>query len=194
MQSFKWPHPATVIALVALFVALAGTSYAALALPRGSVTSYHVRDRSLLASDFRQGQLSSLPATLPSGRSLSGTYFVGGGSATGNVLAAGHISFALRLRSAPVAHFVRQGESAPSACPGSVFAPAAARGHLCIYEGGYSQASVRDVRDPAAIGSFRNPAAVDTGARVRPYGAGIVVLASAGGTFYSAGTWAVRAP
>jgi hypothetical protein len=55
------------IALTALFVALGGSSYAALSLPRGSVgttqlragavTSAKVRDGSLLSRDFRRGQL-----------------------------------------------------------------------------------------------------------------------------------------
>jgi Collagen triple helix repeat (20 copies) len=55
------------IALAALFVALGGSSYAALSLPRGSVgttqlragavTSAKVRDGSLLSRDFKRGQL-----------------------------------------------------------------------------------------------------------------------------------------
>jgi hypothetical protein len=49
------PSPAIVIAMIALFAALAGTSYAALA--RNSVTSIQVKDRSLLAKDFKSGQL-----------------------------------------------------------------------------------------------------------------------------------------
>jgi hypothetical protein len=49
------PSPAIVIAMIALFAALAGTSYAALA--RNSVTTVQVKDRSLLAKDFKSGQL-----------------------------------------------------------------------------------------------------------------------------------------
>lgn len=55
------------IGLLALFVALSGTSYAAVTLPRNSVgtaqlkanavTSAKVKDRSLLAKDFKAGQL-----------------------------------------------------------------------------------------------------------------------------------------
>jgi len=55
------------IALAALFIALGGTSYAAVAIPRnsvgatqlrtGAVTSAKVKDRSLLAKDFKAGQL-----------------------------------------------------------------------------------------------------------------------------------------
>ena len=49
------PSPAIVIAMIALFAALAGTSYAALA--RNSVGTLQVKDRSLLAKDFKTGQL-----------------------------------------------------------------------------------------------------------------------------------------
>jgi Collagen triple helix repeat (20 copies) len=61
------PRPSTAIALVALVVALGGTSYAATVLPAGSVgtaqlkngavTSKKVKDGSLLARDFASGQL-----------------------------------------------------------------------------------------------------------------------------------------
>ncbi len=62
------------IALLALFVALGGTSYAALALPansvgtkqlrNGAVTAAKVRKGSLLAKDFRAGQLPRGPRGL----------------------------------------------------------------------------------------------------------------------------------
>jgi hypothetical protein len=61
------PSPAMVVACIALAVALGGTSYAAIKLPKNSVgtrqlkknavTSPKVKDRSLLARDFRPGQL-----------------------------------------------------------------------------------------------------------------------------------------
>ena len=50
--------PGLVLAAIALAVALGGTGYAAVnALPRNSVTSVQVKDRSLLAKDFKLGQL-----------------------------------------------------------------------------------------------------------------------------------------
>lgn len=45
------------VGYLALFIALGGTSYAALKLPAGSVTSREVKNRSLLAVDFKRGQL-----------------------------------------------------------------------------------------------------------------------------------------
>src|SRR3954469_23386840 len=63
----KWfkrlPSPSMVIACFALLVVLGGTSYAAVqALPRNSVTSVQVRDHSLLARDFKAGQIPRGPA------------------------------------------------------------------------------------------------------------------------------------
>jgi hypothetical protein len=69
------PSPAMLVALVALFVALGGTGYAALSLPKnsvgsaqlqkGAVTSNKVKDHSLLAKDFHSGQLPQGPRAHP---------------------------------------------------------------------------------------------------------------------------------
>lgn len=48
---------ANLTATVALVIALGGTSYAAIKLPKNSVTSTQVKDRSLLKKDFKAGQL-----------------------------------------------------------------------------------------------------------------------------------------
>jgi hypothetical protein len=64
------PSPAMLVALLALFVALGGSSYAALQIPRGSVgtkqlkngavTSPKVKNNSLLVRDFKASQRSQL--------------------------------------------------------------------------------------------------------------------------------------
>src|SRR3954471_4455337 len=61
------PSPAMVVALVALFVAMGGTSYAAFKLPKNSVGSKQIKanavnsgkvaNGSLLKRDFKAGQL-----------------------------------------------------------------------------------------------------------------------------------------
>jgi hypothetical protein len=81
LRSIRLPSPAMLVAFVALLIALAGTSYAALALPANSVgtrqlknkavtkaklrnnavTSIKVKDRSLLRKDFKSGQLPQGP-------------------------------------------------------------------------------------------------------------------------------------
>jgi hypothetical protein len=98
------PSSSMLVALLALFVALGGSSYAALQLPRGSVgtkqlkkgavTSQKVRNNSLFVRDFRMSQRSQLrgpegphgpqgpagpvgpqgPATGPAGGALAGNY------------------------------------------------------------------------------------------------------------------------
>ena len=63
----KAPSPALVISLIALFVALGGTTYAATSLPQNSVGTKQLRknavvsskakNHSLLGADFKAGQL-----------------------------------------------------------------------------------------------------------------------------------------
>lgn len=67
LRSARLPRPSTVIACIALAVALGGTGYAAVVLPAGSVgtaqlkdgavVSSKVKDGSLRARDFARGQL-----------------------------------------------------------------------------------------------------------------------------------------
>jgi hypothetical protein len=104
---FRTPSPAMLIALAALFVALGGSSYAAITLSNNSVRSKHIKNgevkradiaknavtsakvanASLLAVDFKAGQLPAGPkgdkgdkgdagtiAGTPAGGALSGTY------------------------------------------------------------------------------------------------------------------------
>src|SRR5438034_384019 len=61
------PSPAMVVALIGLFVALGGSSYAAVrtVLPKNSVGSAQVVNHSLLKLDFKTGQLPQGPAGLP---------------------------------------------------------------------------------------------------------------------------------
>ena len=70
-KHFRRPSPAMVIASLALIVALGGTSYAAIKLPANSVgtkqlkknavTGAKVKNGSLLAGDFKSGQLPAGP-------------------------------------------------------------------------------------------------------------------------------------
>ena len=46
-----------VVATLALFLALGGGAYAAVKLPKNSVTSVQVKNGSLTAKDFKKGQL-----------------------------------------------------------------------------------------------------------------------------------------
>src|SRR3954453_324625 len=53
------PSFPTVISLIALFVALGGTSYAVSKLPRNSVGSAQVKPNALTGGDIRNGSLAS---------------------------------------------------------------------------------------------------------------------------------------
>ncbi|MFM9127484.1 MAG: hypothetical protein ACKOTA_08005, partial [Solirubrobacterales bacterium] len=53
----KHLNPAMVVALIALFVALSGASYAAVQLPRNSVGSKQIRDNAVVSSKVRNGSL-----------------------------------------------------------------------------------------------------------------------------------------
>ena len=67
---------ANVMATIAVFIALGGGAYAVTQLPRNSVTTVQVKNGSLLARDFRKGQLKAGPAGAagPQGlRGLAGT-------------------------------------------------------------------------------------------------------------------------
>jgi hypothetical protein len=65
------PTPGTVIATIALLVALGGTGYAATLLPANSVGTAQVIDNSLLTKDFKAGQL---PAGKPGPAGPSNAY------------------------------------------------------------------------------------------------------------------------
>jgi|SRR5436190_19703480 len=78
------PSPAMVIACLALLLVLGGTGYAASqALPRNSVTSVQVKDHSLLARDFKSGQIPRGPAGPPGPAGPAGPAGPGGSSGAG---------------------------------------------------------------------------------------------------------------
>jgi hypothetical protein len=84
MKNIRRPSPALVIAVIALFVALGGTGYAAIALPKNSVgkkqikknavTSKKVKNGSLKAADLKAGVIPSGFSGSAAGGDLAGTY------------------------------------------------------------------------------------------------------------------------
>ena len=193
-----------VVSVIALFVALGGSSYAALQLPRNSVgthqlragavhnidlanrsvTGAKVRNGTLTESDFAKGLQIPFPPTLPSGDTLYGNYSAGGQAAGANAYATDSISFGYVLAQRPTAHLVKKGDPPPAACPGNVTAPAALPGHLCVYESLAANAGTRTIAD-----STQN--LTDA---ANWYGAHINLFSAAAGAFDSAGTWAMTAP
>jgi hypothetical protein len=187
---------ANIVATIALFLALVGTGYAALTITgknvrnnsltgkdvrNSSLTTRDVKNRSLLSRDFKAGQLPAEPGeALPSGATLRGTYAASGTAATAGVVVRDAPSFALRVPADWTSHVILSGATAPATCPGTVNAPEAQAGHLCVYEGfGNNRALVVD-------------AAADTGSTSFGWIAQIASVAA--GSFQSRGTWAITAP
>jgi hypothetical protein len=88
------PQPALVISLVALFVALGGTSYAAIAVTgenvkNGSLSGIDIKDGSLRSTDVRNGSLTAGDLSATTIASLRGSGPAGATGATGARGAAG---------------------------------------------------------------------------------------------------------
>jgi hypothetical protein len=184
-----------VVGYVALFIALGGTSYAAIKLPANSVGTRQVRDGSLRGQDLAPGTVrrglrgpagpaGSLADGLPSGKTLRGRFEAGdasGPNAVGQVASEG-ISFGAQLATAPPRTIVMS-PPGPAQCPGTVADPRAAPGHFCIYVGDRTGISTVDtlIDDGKVGGTTRQ-------------GAGVVVVSNTTATFGARGSWAVTAP
>jgi hypothetical protein len=128
------------------------------------------------------GPTGALGTQLTSGKTETGVYFAEGTATTIADLAAASISFPVPLASAPTPVLVSSGPTAN--CQGSASNPAAAPGYLCVYVGTSTNIAVSGIYDP--FGGNAGTASA--------YGAGIVIDSAGSGNFYSDGTWAVTAP
>jgi hypothetical protein len=201
---------ANVVAVVALFIALGGTGYAALKLPKnsvgtkqlknGAVTARKVKAHTLLARDFKRGQLPAGPqgpkgdkgdpgaitGTLPSGVTLKGrwgTELSNGSGGAQRIETA--ISFGVQLASAPTPHYIGVGAPIPPGCSGNVGAPGASPGNLCVF------ASFEANITPGSGTTFN---ATGNDGQADPFGAGVAGTATTAASTRFGGTWAVTAP
>ena len=191
---------AVVTSTLALMIALGGTSYAAVKigtkqLKNNAVTSAKVKNGSLLSDDFKAGQTPAGPvgpvgpagpllATLPAGKSLTGSFAVGGKAPAANDKAFTEISFAFPLSTPAAISVVPDGGASTTACPGNVAAPRSTPGWLCIYEG------FRE-GNPGPVGAFSNVTGeVDLSSL---HGATLWVASTAANTYDVSGTWSVTA-
>lgn len=193
---------ANVMATTAMFIALGGSSYAAITLPRNSVGSNQirksavgtseVRNRSLRFSDFRasdlvrfqgpkgdKGDPGPLQSALPAGVTVRGRYVARFTAGAGAELGGADISFGFALTAKPVPHFVARGAVPPVECPGNATSPQAIAGHLCVYEGTATNRQDVGITDVAS----------DPGTET--FGAGIIFNSSAAGQSVTSGSWAV---
>ena len=60
MRKIRFPSPAMVVSLVALFVALGGAGYAAVTLPRASVGSAQIRSGAVTETKIANGAVPEL--------------------------------------------------------------------------------------------------------------------------------------
>lgn len=213
------PSPAMVVACIALGVALGGTSVAAIqALPKNSVgtkqlkknavISSKVKNRSLLAVDFKAGQLPQgpkgdkgdkgdpgqagppgpFPDPLTAGRTIRGNFILADtGGEAGRVIV-DHVAFVFRLPSPPIPHYIRVGDPIPAECAGgNVADPQASAGHLCVYEAFAQNVSAgRGLCDPEVGGcTFADP--------TNREGTAIYAFSAAGGQALVNGSWAATA-
>ena len=188
----------SVIACIALFLALGGgTAFAAKHYLLTSTRQIKPSVRKALrgargttgatgitGDTGNTGPAGPLLSVLPSGRTETGVFNAAAttsGDGVGDI-ASSAISFAIPLASAPTPTIVQAGTTA--GCQGSVTAPTAAPGALCIYVG--SQANVAQI--------FAESPYTALGGTASQYGAAVVLDSEAPGNFYSTGTWAVTAP
>lgn len=202
---------ANVVGYVALFIALGGTSYAAIKLPANSVgtrqvknsaiTSAKVRNGTLRPQDFASGTArrgvrgpegppgpaGGVAGTLPSGKTLRGRWSVAGGNPDGAAgdIVSDSLSFGAQLPSAPTRVFVFGASPGGAQCPGTADAPEAAAGILCIYV--EYQVNLNN--------AIETIIATTTGVTSRQ-GAEIYIVnqAATPGGFGARGSWAVTAP
>ena len=128
-----------------------------------------------------QGPAGPFPDALPAGKTLRGVFAISGTAAAANDTADTAQTFAFALAGAPVVHVIAANSTAPAECPGSVTAPAAANGHLCIYEAQRSAAV-------ASLATFDSAGGTNTASK---YGFFLRATANGAGAVKSIGSWAV---
>jgi len=196
------------IALLALFLALGGTSFAAASLISGKQIKPHTIAKNRLTNSAIkslkgnrglqgargptgaqgiQGVPGPFPGTLPGGITIRGEYeidFTRDGATAGT--GGDNITFGFSFASAPTTHVILKGGAVPAGCTGGTPAnPKADPGNLCIYEGSFANRS--------SLATFKESNGSSPGAD--PFGAGLFMFSTAtAGTAYSAGTWAATSP
>lgn len=112
---------------------------------------------------------------------IRGTYDIIGYSNAAGAELADNLSFGWTLPAVPVTHYINDGAAPPAGCSGTVEAPDAAPGNLCIFEAQSNLANQR--RTINASGSY---------GLASTFGAGVTVTTTGAGNVYVYGSWAVR--
>lgn len=196
------------IALLALFLALGGTSFAAATMINGSQIKPHTIAKNRLTNQAVkqlkgnrglrglrgltgakgttgaqgiqgvQGPEGPFPATLPAGKTLTGAFAMSIVATGAGQAMSDSISFPYPLSAAPTVHIITG--AVPVGCSGTRTNPGAASGHLCIFVSGVFNGTA-----PATL----NPDTQSGGSSVT--GAWIFSNSNASGLAEASGTWAV---
>jgi len=150
-------------------------------LKNNAVTHPKVKNNTLRFNDLRGGEVVDFKRPLRPGRTLTGLYSLRGI----NDFEQYHLeSFGFRIPAPARAHWLAVGQPSTPECPGNVDTPAAAPGHLCVYESFASNIGGRFFYDPRTF-SLRTTSFRD--------GFALVANNTTSGTVYvSAGSWALK--
>ena len=127
---------------------------------------------------------------IPAGKTLRGNWIASAISAgAGQQSAYDPIEFGFRFAAAPTAYLLAPGAAPTPECPGTLEAPEASPGSLCLYTQSNSNVSSRSVCNP-----LNNTCSGSPSTQTNRYGTVVRVDATAAGLFYSWGTWAATSP
>ncbi len=115
---------------------------------------------------------------------VRGSYMILNVAAAGGEFDGTDISFGTTFSAAPVVHIIPVGGPPPAGCSGTVTAPDASPGHLCVF------ASLADNIGP--VNSCKTSTSSCFGTASDPWGASIFTTATAAGNMQAFGTWAAR--
>ena len=187
------PSPALVISLIALFVALGGTSYAAITvLPKNSVGTRQIKNGAVTGPKLSAAVLKyflHVGSTLPSGKTEVGDW--GFGTVSAGTLSAGSDGRPVFTFPIPLAngldedHTIYVDGSSTTHCPGTGHADA---GYLCVYQKNISSANT-----PTSENIF-NPEMSNGPPGTGVYGWSIYLATTVTGDWLISGTYAVTAP
>jgi hypothetical protein len=212
----KITYSNVMVTVLAVLVIGGGTAYAATEmLPKNSVGSKQIKKGAVTPAKLSAAAKSTLtgpkgatgpqgpqglkgdkgdigpagpfPATLPSGKTLTGYFAVTGVATAASQRAEDSISFAYPLATAPTPHTLEPSATPTPACPGSPNEPKAAPGNLCLYEFQHTNAKT--------VAGGGDCVYANSGCDVATrYGGVDYVESAAAGEFYVEGSWAVTAP
>lgn len=219
------PSAGLVVSIIALVVALGGTSYAAFTLPKNSVGTRQLKNKAVTLAKIApaargalakvgqgnagpvgppgqpgqpgqpgpkgdtgaQGVPGPVTTTAPSGITQRGFFYISGYATEAMATS---ITFPLKLSASPTAVEVPWAapNPDPTHCPGTVDAPSAAPGYLCVYDG--TPTNVAQTQ----WGGYLQIVDADGHGGASPFGAALTARVASTGSIDFPGSWAVTAP